>query len=318
MIDLPEHVADVILNVMTEGRAPGYFLVSREGCVLRQGGALSAYGLADVAPGNRITEPATAFLCGLLPLRDANLFLPKVEIGAGALADIYLVRGELGDWVLLLEASAEERKYRRLLQKANELNLLREEFGKALAIQPLGGDALAQIERVSGLDRRGECRRLAVSCTTLPSGPELDDEPGHTLAALDALYRVHRRVVEQQAGVVLASAGPVLTALYGLLPAEGPAARLAVAAARTILEDADQASDLAIGIATGPIAVGLRDGCVRASGRALDRAWELARQASGARVLIDQDTLADCGDLRERFTPASAPGGAEVFASIGI
>ena len=319
MVDLPEHVADLFLNLMTEGRAPGYLLVSREGNVLRQGGALSTYGLGDVTPGHRVAAPATSFLCGLLPLQDAHLFLPKVETGGGTLADIFLVGDELGDWVLLLEASAEERKYRHLLQKANELDLLREEFGQALATRPQADDVLARLERVSGLRRQGECRRVSVSCAMIRQEPELDHEPAATLAALDTLYRHHRRVVDQQAGVVLASSGPLLTALFGLLPAGGPAAAMAVAAAQSVLEGTENTSGLAVGIATGPIAVSLRDGCLRASGRALCRAWELARQAGEAPLWIDQDTMAECGALQQRFTPAGdAPDGAPVFSIDGV
>ena len=261
-------------------------------------------------------DQATDFLCGLLPLQHPNLFLPRIEI-AGQLADVYLVRDEPGDWVLLLEASTEGRQYQHLLQKANELDLLREEFGQALAQRPQTDDALTRIERLGGLGRQAATRQATVSCTTLVDNG-LETEPGAEAAMrmVDALHESHRRNSEQQAGLVLASAGPVLSALFGVLPGGPCAADQAVMAARSVLQELTDVAPVAVGIASGPITVALRDSAVRANGLTIVRPWELARQASATQILIEEDTLAECSDQREQFAPADAGlGGDAVFSS---
>jgi hypothetical protein len=126
---LPQPLAEYALLRIIGERSPAYLLVSKSGELLEWGGDLTAYGIEDLERGAAV-ESRVACLVGALPIASVAVVLPSVTMRAGIAADVHVVPGEEGDWVLFLDASAGVR-YQEIAQQAwNELALLREAYEK--------------------------------------------------------------------------------------------------------------------------------------------------------------------------------------------
>lgn len=119
---LPVAISDYLNRLAAAQRAPAYLLVDEAGNLLKSGGQLAAYGLADLRVGEPIGARAF-FLEGLFPLDGAELTLRCVQTASGCVADLHLFTRAEGDYVLLLDATAQERQQRLMQQKGNELSL---------------------------------------------------------------------------------------------------------------------------------------------------------------------------------------------------
>lgn len=118
-----------LCTFLVKNRSLAYVLVGEDGALIESGGALSAYGLENVQTGERLAKELF-FLEGLLPLEGDPVFLPRVKTESGLSADIHIVSGEEGDWILLLDATLDEARERLLQQRTNELGLLRRRLSK--------------------------------------------------------------------------------------------------------------------------------------------------------------------------------------------
>jgi adenylate cyclase len=123
--DLPASVAERLQAVLRDERLPAWLQLDADLVLIAGGGALDAYGLAALHPG----EPALAqafFLEGLLPLAETPYQLPSVEMGNGRVADLHMHRDGATTWVVLLDATAARDAARRMQQKAYDTVLLQE------------------------------------------------------------------------------------------------------------------------------------------------------------------------------------------------
>jgi len=85
---------------------------------------LTPFGLESIEPGCRIADRAP-YLEGMLPLDGESGALFDVELEAGRHVDVHLLPDAAGDWVILLDRSAESQWRGVARQKSNELSLLR-------------------------------------------------------------------------------------------------------------------------------------------------------------------------------------------------
>jgi signal transduction histidine kinase len=109
----------------------GYLLVDTQGCLQAWGGSLSTYGLRELRAGIPVQEQAD-FLVGLLPSVDTRLYYPRVELKPGLFTDIHVFPCDGGDWVLLLDVSAEAQQHYQWQQRLHEVTLLQEQHVKSL------------------------------------------------------------------------------------------------------------------------------------------------------------------------------------------
>lgn len=122
MVDLPDPVAEYLETAVVATRLPAWLHVGRDGRLVDSGGPLGVYGIGSMAIGDRVAL-AVPVLEGLLPL-DGPIALPCVAMGPGLPADVHLIPGEDGDWVLLLDASTEAILRGLVQQRSNDLTLL--------------------------------------------------------------------------------------------------------------------------------------------------------------------------------------------------
>lgn len=131
MLDLPAPVLDYIHRLTVDNRSPAYLLVEKDGCLSRWGGKLAAYGVTNLQKGEHVGKQVV-FLEGLFPLNGVSIFLPCIKMEDGLAADVHLIPGDEGDWVLLLDATLEEDQRSLIQQKVNDLSLLQEKQSKIL------------------------------------------------------------------------------------------------------------------------------------------------------------------------------------------
>lgn len=117
MISYPSPIHTYLFQHMIECRYPGYLYVSKNCHILESGGNLSHYGLHTYTKGQCIRE-RICFLHGLLPLEDQPVIIPFIQFDAMQFADLHLLPGESGDWVLLLDATQEAIQQQRTQQLA--------------------------------------------------------------------------------------------------------------------------------------------------------------------------------------------------------
>jgi signal transduction histidine kinase len=131
MCALPSPVVEYLGKFIAETSSPAYFLVDKQGRLQEWGGSLSDYGLKDLRAGAQIQQQVD-FLVGLLPGIDAPLYCPRVEIEPGLFTDVHVFPGDGGDWVLLLDVSADAWQHHRWQQRIHDLSLLQEQRVKSL------------------------------------------------------------------------------------------------------------------------------------------------------------------------------------------
>lgn len=169
MSTLPEPLREHLEQLCVKSHSPAYFLVSRDGLVLKRGGEVDHYGLADVAPSRPVGEHLDV-LHGLLPLEGQPLTLPFVQLPNHVYAEIHGVPSADGDWVILLDSGAEAERQQTVQQAMNNLALLQRRESKLLArVERDHADLLAILDqldvmtvvldadgRIDFISRRGE------------------------------------------------------------------------------------------------------------------------------------------------------------------
>lgn len=132
MPTLPASVLKHLLKTTVADRAPAYLCVSPEGRLNHWGGPLPAYGIENLQSGQPIAAQVL-FLEGLLPLDGTELFLPHLKTDSGGCTDVYLFSDEACDWVVLLDATANEQQTQQLQQCRNQIDLLRSTQAQAMS-----------------------------------------------------------------------------------------------------------------------------------------------------------------------------------------
>jgi signal transduction histidine kinase len=145
MCSLPSPVVDYLGKFIAERSSPAYLRVDKQGRLQEWGGSLSAYGLQDLRAGAPIRGQID-FLVGLLPGADTPLYCPCVEMGFGLFTDIHVFPADRGDWVVLIDVSAEAQQRRLLQQRLHDLSLLQEQQAKSLW-QQVTADVFQNLEQ---------------------------------------------------------------------------------------------------------------------------------------------------------------------------
>lgn len=129
MLDVPTAIVNYLLNLIVENRSLAYLLVEKDGCLSDWGGKLAMYGVTNLKKGENVGQQVF-FLEGLLPLDNVPLFLPCIQTTDGLCADLHIFPSEVGDWVLLLDASLETMQIRLLQQEGNQATLWQQKLSK--------------------------------------------------------------------------------------------------------------------------------------------------------------------------------------------
>ena len=316
MADLPASLLNIVYSLVVEGRSLAFLLVAKNGSLVTWGGAVEAYGMGQLQKGQKIGEQVI-FLEGFLPLDGPPLLLPCVEVGPGLFADVYVGQGDGGDWVLLLDATADEMQRRRMQQKVNDLSLLREKLSDMLEQPPESHFSAEEARQVFTFEAEGARCEISVLSARIQGFRSYSEEtcPESVFKTLNLCLRALVRPIRNEAGLLSQVGGDALTAVFGVLPAGTSPAIQAIQAAFDMMESIQEiapmqleqpAFGIGIGLASGPAVVGFVGRRERRSftaiGRQVDVAARLERRTRPGEILIDEHTFSQIGDFQPRFT----------------
>lgn len=314
MASVPAQVAAYLTQICITARAPAFLRVAADGRIAELGGELQRYGLTALV-GQSLAEP-WLFLKDFLVFDEESLDLPFIQVGAGVLVDLHFLRSDEGTWIIILDASALEERQRRVQQQAHELSLQQRSQQKLLRQYVGAGVA----EKLPSWDptSEGERRELTVMFADLCGFTPYCEarSPGQVFRTLNAYLGAMIEPIVASGGFVDKLIGDEVMALFGLLPVAGDQAVHAVHAAAQLMQevraryeraDLEVALKVSIGIATGPVAVGVLGTRERRSftviGHHVNLAARLESQARPGELLIDAATHSRLGSQQALFEP---------------
>jgi len=113
-------------------RSIAHLLINNELVLIKAGGELEHYGLADLKHQHSASDQLP-FLEGLLPLAETPFLLESVGMPGGSVADVHLFAEEDMTWVVLLDVTAEHDHARKMQQKAYDMTLLSQREARLIA-----------------------------------------------------------------------------------------------------------------------------------------------------------------------------------------
>ncbi len=304
---------------MIEKRSPVYLHTSEDGLLIEWGGNIEAYGIKALHRNQPVGQQIF-FLNDFLPLNHGSIFFPSVKPGVQISTDIHIFHTGKGDWTLLLDATEEELRQKRLQQKSNELRLLRKELERML--EAVNRDANQEKTGISlpGMFREmGEFRDVAVLFADICQFTAYSEieSPEVMLKTLNHFLDAMIRTIGDGAGFLDKIIGDAVMGIFGLMPTTDASADLAVKASVKMQENIAELNtlrrstdlpcfDISIGIASGPVAMG-RIGApnrktISAIGRPVNIAASLQKQARPREILIDAVTFQNIRENRSRFS----------------
>jgi phosphoserine phosphatase RsbU/P len=132
MLDIPDRISEWLLLLVKSQRSIAHLLINNELVLIKAGGELEHYGLADLKHQHSASDQLP-FLEGLLPLAETPFLLESVGMPGGSVADVHLFAEEDMTWVVLLDVTAEHDHARKMQQKAYDMTLLSQREARLIA-----------------------------------------------------------------------------------------------------------------------------------------------------------------------------------------
>jgi serine phosphatase RsbU (regulator of sigma subunit) len=132
MQDLPAMVTDSLLRLVDTQRFSAYLVVDENEMLVRIGGNLGHYGLAELRTGAPASEQLP-FMEGMLPLVETPFLIRSLEMASGRIADVHMFADDDVVWVILLDMTTEHDETQRVQQKAYDMTLLSEREARLIA-----------------------------------------------------------------------------------------------------------------------------------------------------------------------------------------
>jgi hypothetical protein len=302
MTSLPAPIPAYFERILLSKSKLAYLKLAPDGSILASGGRLDFFGI-HLSQSSLELERPLLFLEGMLPLDRSDksakplvlyyLSLNKKKVNVHLFSD----EGE-GDWVVFLDASRRYRAQRRMLQKVNELNLIRDQLS-TYNIQQLKHNADAFAEKVMNLFQErssllATVMVVSIGCVTdfLVNGKETK-----IIEDINLFLRQAKLQVTDEDGWMDFWHANGFQAVFGLFPSGQDSHQRALIAAQRILDTLTTFSihlsglNLGIGIATGSISAGLlHNGTHKqfsAFGTPFLRAQRLALMAKHGQILSE-------------------------------
>ena len=132
MQELPARVSDSLLRLVDKQRLSAHFVVDDAQTIVRVGGHLEHYGLADLAVGSHAPD-RLPFMEGMLPLVETPFLIRSLEMPSRRIADVHFFADDDVVWVVLLDMTTEHDEAQKMQQKAYDMTLLSEREAKLIA-----------------------------------------------------------------------------------------------------------------------------------------------------------------------------------------
>jgi len=146
MQELPQLVADSLLRLVDMQRFAAHLVIDEAQVLVRSGGHLDHYGLAELEIGATATEQLP-FMEGMLPLVETPFLIRSLEMPSGRVADVHFFADDDVVWVVLLDMTAEHDETQKMQQKAYDMTLLSEREAKLIAALEAANAELVRAHR---------------------------------------------------------------------------------------------------------------------------------------------------------------------------
>src|SRR5579864_6737929 len=146
MLDMPARISEWLLLLVKSQRSIAHLLLNNESVLIKAGGELEYYGLADLKPHDSASDQLP-FLEGLLPLEETPFLLQSVEMPSGRVADVHLFLDQDMTWVVFLDVTSEHDVARKIQQKAYDMTLLSQREARLIAKLEAAHNELTQAHR---------------------------------------------------------------------------------------------------------------------------------------------------------------------------
>ncbi|MBN2208730.1 MAG: adenylate/guanylate cyclase domain-containing protein [Candidatus Coatesbacteria bacterium] len=321
---LPGPVREYIYGLTTDAvkkRSPAYMLVDREGALIEFGGELAVYGLSGLRTGI-VVEDQADYLTGLLPLDDEPIFLTCVKGEKDISMDVHLFPGERGDWVLLLDARELDSSRYEAQQKSHELSLSEERQSRLLN-QFMGQEIVESIQMGKlQIKDEGERRLLTILFADIRDFTTFSENqhPQVVFRTLNLYLHEMMEPILNEGSALNAIIGDEVMAVFGILTASASHAFRAVKAALSMMQSVERLRTqrkarllpplgIGIGIATGPVALGMlgtrQRSAITVIGHHVNLASRLQNLASRGEILIDENSYNSIRSLKRFFRPTA-------------
>lgn len=320
MSELPEKLTQYLIDVLFAERHPAFLEVDASGLVAAYGGALAHHGLDQLQVGQPVGD-ALPYLLGLLPCPEDRMMLSSVQTEEGRCVDVHIVRDVEPDtsWVILFDARSEHLQKQAFQQKGNELSLRSEKQSRMLNVHLGKSVARLLMEESWPIRSSGERRQATILFSDIRDFTPFSERstPEAVFATINQYIPAMLHPIQAHSGIVDKIAGDAVMAVFGILAAMDAAPQLAVDTAKEILRNVDALNkerasqgliclEVGIGVATGPVAVGLigtndRRG-FSALGHHVNFASRLQGQARPSEILLDEESHRLLSQPRECFT----------------
>ena len=306
MKDLPETIVEKLFELILQQRPLAYLKMDLDSVLIRAGGELETFGLNQLKTGVSVRNQVD-ILTGLLDPQDLPIDLPFVETPSGAIADVYLFIKHDLIWILFLDAAEKQKNQRAVRQKVNDLRLNHHRQTRILN-QYLGKEVAERLEEgLENIEKSGERRNLTVMFADIRNFTSFSENtcPDEVFDVLNVYLSTMIPVVLSQRGVLDKIIGDEVMAIFGMLADEGEGPTQAFEAAvnmllaienlnRLRLQNGEPLLQIGIGMATGPVSLGVLGSQHRKSitviGNHVNLAARLQGQAAPRQLIIDEST----------------------------
>lgn len=317
MLNLPQPIVTFLCSTVVRDRFPAYLQVTKTGKLLAFGGACERYGLA-LLELNQSIDDQIFFLAGLLPLQEAAMHIPFMQLDEDVIAEVHLFVDNQHDWVILFDATSENEEHVLIQQKVNDLSLLRRKHARSL-----GHLIQSEIVAENFLDIRpaGEQKSLSILVVKCCNIEGLDDNiaASNPLKILDAYLSAISPSILDEGGLIHQSIGNSIVAVFGVLPSTRSSSMQAIDASVRILqlfEDRQPpigpSAQCALVVTTGIVTIGLLQvgfgKTLTVMGQPMDVAVNLNENSESKTLIIDKLTFDGLDKRQKSFRPASLVG----------
>lgn len=320
--ELPATVLGYALPHLVQALQPAFLRCDAAGCVIEQGGALLHYGLGSLQLGQP-AESQLPLCAGLLPHEGPALTLAAVHLDNGRCADLHIFSDGRDSWVILLDSSREHAQKQAMQQKGNELSLRSER--QAIVLDAYLGKSVAE-SVLAGRWGRGhisERREVTVLFADIRNFTPFSEQssPEQVFRTLNQYLPLMLEPIELHGGIVEHVAGDAIMAVFGMECEPTRAAQQAVQAGVVIqratqeqnrqrIVDGQPSLGIGVGIASGPVALGIIGTHARrgfaAIGHHVNLAARLQGQAQAGEIVLDARTHRLCQESAQEPSGSDA------------
>lgn len=321
MKEVPTAVEKAIFRLLFAERLIAYLEVDASGRIALVGGEKTVFGLDQIEVGDMV-EDHFDFLVNLFDSATLPIEMPIMEMPSGLPADVHVFQEDGEIWVLLVHALEKKQQRQVFRQNVNDLSLARHRQSRILN-QYLGKEVAERLgQGIENVDSSGERRNLTIMFADIRGFTSYSEktDPEEIFRTLNIYLGAMIPAVLDLRGVLDKIIGDEVMAIFGMLAEDRDGPNNGLSAAIRMLESVEALNQerdredktqlgIGIGIATGPVSLGILGSQDRKSitviGNHVNLAARLQGMANANQLIIDNNTFNLIDKHKESFTERS-------------